>query len=179
MFNVPDENLSPLPVGKYGKSTNRSTWRRLQANKGKSGLEAERVRALGVGHCLRSKQKLAAGKQRQTYLLGNEEKEKWIKDYVERATTVATKRVEDAETAIKQEQDDMRNAEKAGLVTTKPETTFEEMLNAIGDSLSDPASSDDEEVGEHEDDDEEVPVRGKLSKDDEPSWVMGTISKTV
>jgi len=27
----------------------------------------------------------------------------------------------------------MTNAEKAGLITTKPETTFEEMLNDIGD----------------------------------------------
>ena len=38
---------------------------------------------------------------------------------------MARKRVEDAKTAIKKEQDDMRNAEKAGLTTTKPETSFE------------------------------------------------------
>jgi len=92
---------------------------------------------------------------------------------------VARKRVEDAETAIKQGQDDMRNAEKAGLTTTKPETTFEEMLNAIGDSLSDLARSDDEDDGEDEDDKEEDPAGGKLREDDEPGWVMGTISKTV
>jgi len=98
---------------------------------------------------------------------------------VERETAVARKRVEDVETAIKQEQDDMRNAEKAGLITTKPETTFEEMLNAIGDSLSDLASSDNGEDGENEDDDEEDPAGGNLSEDDEPGWVMGTISKTV
>jgi len=46
---------------------------------------------------------------------------------VERETALARKRVEDAETAIQQVQDDMRNAEKAGLTTTKPETTSEEM----------------------------------------------------
>jgi len=98
---------------------------------------------------------------------------------VETETAVARKLVEDAETAIEREQHDMRNAEQAGLTTTKPEITFQEVLNAIGDSLSDLASSDDEEAGEDGDDDEERPVGGKLSKDDEPRWVMGTISKTV
>jgi len=53
------------------------------------------------------------------------------------------------------------------------------MLNPIGDSLSDLASSEDEEDGEDEDDDEEDTELGKLSKDDEPGWVMGTITKTV
>jgi len=53
------------------------------------------------------------------------------------------------------------------------------MLNAIGESLSDLACSDDEEDGEHEEDDEEDSELGKLSEDDEPSWVMGTIFKTV
>jgi len=103
-------------------------------------------------------------------------KEKWIEDDVERETAVARKWVEDAETAIKQVQDDMRNAEKVGLTTTKPETTFEEMLNAIGNSLSDLASSDDEEDGEDEDYVKEDPAGGKLSDDDEPGWVIETIS---
>jgi len=98
---------------------------------------------------------------------------------VERETAVARKRVQDAETAIIQEQHDITNDEKVGLTTTKPERTFQEMLNAIGDSLSDLASSDDGEDGEDEDDDEEDPAAGKLSEDDEPGWVMGTISKTV
>jgi len=53
------------------------------------------------------------------------------------------------------------------------------MLNAIGDSLSDLASSDDEEDGEDEDHDEEDTELGKLSEHDEPGWVMGTVSKTV
>jgi hypothetical protein len=56
---------------------------------------------------------------------------------------------------------------------------IEEMLNAIGGSLSDRASSNDEENGEDEDDDEEDTGHGKLSADDEPGWVIGTISKTV
>jgi len=73
----------------------------------------------------------------------------------------------------------MRKAEKAGLPTTKPESAFEEMLNLIRDSLSDLASSDYVEDGLDEDDDEVDPGVGKLSKDDKPSWVMGTISNMV
>jgi len=57
----------------------------------------------------------------------------------------------------------MSYAQMAGLTTTNPETTFQEMLNPIGDSLSDLASSDDKEDGEDEDDDWEDPVAGKLS----------------
>jgi len=53
------------------------------------------------------------------------------------------------------------------------------MLNAIGDSLCDLGSSEDEEDGEDKDDDEENTELGKLGEDDEPGWVMGTISKTV
>jgi len=95
---------------------------------------------------------------------------------VERETAVARKRVQDAETAIMQQ---MMTAENGGATTGKPETTFEKMLNAIGDSLSDLASSDDEQNGEDEEDDEEDTELGKLSDDDEPGWVMGTITKTV
>ena len=52
---------------------------------------------------------------------------------------------------------------------------FEEMLDAIGASLSDLASLDNEEDG----DDDQDTEQGKLSEDDKPGWVMGTISKTV
>lgn len=53
------------------------------------------------------------------------------------------------------------------------------MLNAIGDSVSGLASSEDEEDGEDEDEDEQDTGHGKLSKDDEHGRVMGTLSKTV
>jgi len=95
---------------------------------------------------------------------------------VERETAVARKRVQDAETALMQ---DMMTAENECATTGKPETTFEEMLNPIGDSLSDLASSHDEQDGEDKEDDEEDTELGKLSDDDEPGWVMGTITKTV
>jgi len=87
-----------------------------------------------------------------------------MEDNVERETDVARMRVEDSETEITQEQEDLRYAEMAELTTTKPETTFWEMLNAIGDCLSNLASSDDGEDGEDEGDDEDDSELGKLSK---------------
>jgi len=127
---------------------------------------------------LRSKKKLATEKKRETQFLSNEEKEQWIEDYVERETAVARKRVEDAETAIKQREEDMSNVEMAGLSTREPDKTFQEMLNSTGDSLSDLTSSDDEEDVEDEEEDDDT-EQGKLSEDDEAGWVMGTISKYV
>jgi hypothetical protein len=70
----------------------------------------------------------------------------------------------------------MAHTEIAGLTTIAPENTFENMIAAVRDSLSDLASSDDAENREDEDEETE---QGKLSEDDEPGWVMGTISKTV
>jgi len=177
MVNAPRKNFSPLPAGRNGKSTKHSTPRHHQANEGKSGFEAERVRAHGALRSLRSKKRLAAEKQRETHFLSNEQKEKWIEEFVERVTAGARKRVEDAEAAVQQEQDNITHAEFVGLTSRKPETLFQEMLIAIGDSLSDLASSDDGEDGEDEDDEETE--KGKLSEDDEPGWVMGTITKTV
>jgi hypothetical protein len=51
------------------------------------------------------------------------------------------------------------------------------MLVAIGDSRSHLSSSDNGEDGE--DEDVEETELDKLSEDDEPGWVMGTIGKTV
>jgi len=95
---------------------------------------------------------------------------------VERETAVARKRVQYTETAIMQH---MTTAETRGATPGKPETMFEEMLNAIGDSLSDLASSITEQDVEDEEDDEEFTDPGKLSDDVEPGGVMGTITKMV
>jgi len=177
MVNAPKKNFSPLLAGRYGKSTKRSTQWRHQGNEGKSGLEAERVRALGALRSMRSKMKLAVEKRRETHFLSNEENEKWIEHDIERETAGARQRVENAEAAVQQEQDDMTHAEIAGLTSREPQKTFEEMLVAIGDSLSDLASSDDGE--DEEDADDEETDQGKLSDDDKAGWVMGTITKTV
>jgi len=40
-----------------------------------------------------------------------------------------------------QQQEDMRNVKEAQMTTTKPETSFEEILNSIRDSVSDLATS--------------------------------------
>ena len=178
MVNTPKNTLSPLPAGKYGKSTKQSTRWRHHVNEGKSGIDAERVCTHGALLSFRSEKKLVVENTQETHYLSNEKKEQWIEDYVERETAVARKRVEDAETVSKQKQQDMSNVEKAGLTTRQPEKTLEEKLNAIRDSLSDLASSDDEEDTEDEEDDDDT-EQGKLSKDDKPSWVMGTLSKAV
>jgi len=172
MVNAQKMNFSPLPEGKYGKSTKKSTRRYHHANVGMSGLEADRVRALGALRSLRSKTKLAAEKSQETHFSSNDEKEKWIKDMAETETAVARKRVQEAETAIMQELNDMTTAENVGATTEKPETTFEEVLNAIGDSLSDLASSDEEQDGEDQEYGKDDTELGKLSDDDEPGWVM-------
>jgi len=177
MVNAAKKNISPLPAGRHSKSRKHSTPWRHQANEGKSGLEAEGVRAHGVLCSLRSKKKLAADKWRETHFLNNQMKEKCIEDYVQRETAGATKRVADAEAAVQQQQDDMPHAEIAGLTSREPAKTLEEMLVAIGDNLSDLACSDDGEDGEDEDDEETE--QGKLSDDDESSWVMGKINKMV
>ena len=68
------------------------------------------------------------------------------------------------------------HAEIAGLTPREPEKTFKEMMAAIGESQSDLASYDEGEDGEDKDEETEL---GTQSEDDEPGWVMGTISKTV
>ena len=52
-------------------------------------------------------------------------------------------------------------------------------MNAIRDIPSDLATSANGEDGDDEDDDEEDTRYRKLRKDDEPGWVMGSVSKTV
>jgi len=126
--------------------------RRHQANEGKSGLEAERVRALGALRSFGCKENLAAEKQREMHSVSNAENETWIEDYVERATTVARKQVKDTATVIKQDEEHMRKAYNAGLTTREPEKMCQEVLNDIKDSLSDLASSDYEEDAEYQDD---------------------------
>jgi Uri superfamily endonuclease len=120
-----------------------------------------------------------AEKIQQTHFLSNEEKAKWGKDFVERKTAVARMRVEDAETVMMQELNNMTTAENVGATTEKLETTVQEMLNHVGDNLSDLGSSDGEQDGEDKEDDEEDTELGKLGDDDEPGWVMGTIFKSV
>jgi hypothetical protein len=50
-------------------------------------------------------------KRPQIFFISNKQQEKWITECVDSGTAVATKCIEDAETAIKQEQDDLRTTE--------------------------------------------------------------------
>jgi hypothetical protein len=179
MVNAKKKNLSLLPAGKNAQLMKHSAWWHHQATKGKGGLEAERVRELGALRSLRSKKMLVAEKRWETQVFSNDERENRIEVYLEQETAVATKQVQDAETVMMQDEEHTENVEKGRSTTTKPEITFEGMLNAIGDNLSALTSSWDEQDGEDKDDDEEDTGHGKLSEDDEPGWVMGQISKTV
>jgi len=55
--------------------------------------------------------------RREMHFLSREENEKWLEDYVDLEPAVARMKVQDAETAIMQEQKDMRNAEKVQSTT--------------------------------------------------------------
>jgi len=105
-------------------------------------------------------------------------KDQWIDDYVERETPPVTKRGEDTVTVIEEEPEYIWNAEHMGLTCSKPERSYVGMLNAIGDSLSDLASSSDAEVGDDKEDDAH-PVWSMQSKHDEAGGVVGTNSTTV
>jgi len=179
MGSSPKMNLLPHPAGTWGNSSKLSTRQHHQANECNSILDAEMVRTLKAQHCLRSRKKLSAENRWETLSLSNKEKDKWIVDDVDRETAVARKTVQGPETAIMQVQKDMRNAEKAGSTTTKPENIFEEMMYAIRDSLRNLACSDDEEDEKDVADDEEDTELGYLSEADEHSWVMCTISEMV
>ena len=138
-------------------------------------MNAERVRAFGALRRVWSKMKLAAKKQQEMYYLCNEEKEKWIEDYVERETTMGRKWVENAESAITKEQDDLRTAQNVGLTTREFKKIIQVIKVTSGESMSNLASSNNEEDAEDEND-EDI-FQGNLSNDDESGWVMGTFSK--
>ena len=59
--------------------------------------------------------KLVVERRWDTHLLSNYEKDKLIEDYVNRETAVVIKSVEDPDTVIQQEQQDVRSTEKVGL----------------------------------------------------------------
>jgi len=58
MVNAWKRNISPLPAGRNGKSTNRSTQQHHHVNEVKSGWDSERFRALGAMRGFRRKRSL-------------------------------------------------------------------------------------------------------------------------
>jgi hypothetical protein len=97
---------------------------------------------------------------------------------VERETAVARKPVQDTQTAIVQELEDMTPADSAGATSRKAERNVDERLNAIGETLNDLAISNDQQEVENENDEQEDTELGKLSHD-EPGWVIHRFSKEV
>jgi hypothetical protein len=86
-------------------------------------------------------------------------------------------RVEETDALVTKQQEDLEAVENAGLTTREHEIMFLEMMVANRDSLYDIASSNNGEDGDSGND--EDTEQGKLSEDDKPGWVMGTISKTL
>jgi hypothetical protein len=179
MVGAAKGNSSPILVSKYRKLTKQSTRQHLQVDEGKSGFAADRVWPLGALHSINFQMQLATGKRWETNWLSNQEKEKWIENFADRETGVARNWVQHAETGIMQKQEDMRNAKTTESRSRKSVNTLGVMLYAIWDSLSNLASANNDEDGEDEEGDEKESQRGKMSEDDIPDWVIGTISKTV
>jgi len=125
MVKAYKKTFSQLLAGRYRKSTKWSTELCHQGKDGKIGLEADRVWAHGTLPSLRSRKKITAEKQGETYFLSNEEKEQWIEDYVERETAVARMWVEDAEAADQHEREYKKDPYIPGLRNTESETTFD------------------------------------------------------
>jgi len=67
---------------------------------------------------------LSAETRWETQIQTTQEKDKWIKDYVDTEAAVSRRCVQGAETAIMQEQEDIKTAENAQSTSRKPETTF-------------------------------------------------------
>ena len=97
---------------------------------------------------------------------------------MERETAVAREQFEAVETAMMKRQEDISNVEQAGSTSRNCDKISEQMQNAIRDSLSNHATFEAVEDGDDEDVDDDTP-QGKLSEDDEPGTVMGTISNMV
>jgi hypothetical protein len=87
--------------------------------------------------------------------------------------------VSDEEAGTKPEEEDLEPTEIVESTMRVRERPFEEMLYAIGDSLSNLGSFDNKENGEDEADDKENSELGKLCNDYETHGVTDTISKTV
>lgn len=98
---------------------------------------------------------------------------------MDRDTAVARMRVKDAETAMIQQQEQMRYVERARSTATKPEIPFEKMLNVIGGDLSDYSYSNDEEDRQYENCDEDATRLDQLTDGDKPGCILGKISKMV
>jgi hypothetical protein len=172
-------NLSALPAGKHGKSKKRSTKQRHKSNEGKTGFEAERVRALGALRVLRARKRKAAAEMAENKReMSEEEKQKWIDDYVHSQTAKARERLTKAEEAVQEE----LATDIGGLASLKRKKIFDEMLKAIGESIDDVVASDDDDDDDDDDDEEgeeEEDDDALSDEEDEPGAAIGTLPKAI
>jgi hypothetical protein len=176
------KNYSALPAGKFCKSDKRSTVRGHKANQGKSGVEAERERALGAFHSLRFKNHHSAGLRSDIQFFDKEEKNKGIQEFVEKEMAAARQRVAKAEVAVERERERAEDMEMKRLAAGPTKMCFREMMEAMGENVEDVMTSD-EDGDDEEEDDEDDKDDAKLSDDDdnehERNWVVGTINQSV
>ena len=132
------------PAAKYGKSIRSVTKQYHKVNEGKSHIEAELVQALGTLYSICPKNRYAAELRPESSFVSKEVKEKQIDEFVESETVAARHRVVEAQAVVEREKDSVLR--RAAADTTK--IPFEEMLEAIEDSIDNVATSD-------EDDDDE------------------------
>ena len=93
---------------------------------------------------------------------------------MESEIAAARQRVAEVKAAVEREKDSVLR--RVATDTTK--ITFEEMLEAIGDSINNIATSDEEDDKDKEEDGEDN-VNSELSDDNKPNWIVGTINKLV
>jgi hypothetical protein len=106
--------------------------------------------------------------------MSEDQREKWIENYVERETQVARQRVEAADAAVNE---DMEREYVPGAMpsASTKKRTFEELLALVGDDLDNVVPSDDDD-----DDDEEEPDEDEDEKEwaDDDDFVPGQMDKT-
>jgi len=107
-----NKTLHQLAECKFGKSMKLNTPWPLEEIEGQSWFEVEPVWALEAFCSTWSKNIHADEKWKEKHCITNKQKLEWIEAYVERETTWARTWVEDPETAIQQEQEDIRTDER-------------------------------------------------------------------
>lgn len=183
MVDSSKKNYSPLPAGKYGRSDNPATVKRHRTNAGKSGIESERIRAHNNLRALKCKKRKKAEGSEEIRDMDSDQRDKWIEDYVERETAAARKRAEEADLAWALEKERLASV---SAVDQHPETaesarSFNQMLEDIGESIDDVATSGEEDEDNEDDDDDEEDeedIEGESDEEEGSGWVPDIVQKS-
>jgi len=110
LANSQKENYLHIPVVIFGKYTMPSRPWYLQANLRQGGMEADSFGGLWALRSILSNKKLVGEQTQESQISSNEEKEKLIKDNMDGESAGARMSLDDAETLIKEEHQDVKNA---------------------------------------------------------------------